>query len=122
MVVPGRFTTTRTTLELTSSMRSQLAEPCRRVSADDQVQLDAGPSGLELGHGVGGVGGPAPLDLDAARLEPLDTFDGRLDQRQTVGGRRDGPACPPSATARSRRRAGRRSRPSSWRALTAATR
>ena len=47
---------------------------------------------LELGDGVRGVGETAALDLDRARLEPFDTLDRCLHQRQPVGRRRHRPA------------------------------
>src|SRR5579875_4097645 len=60
------------------------------VGADEEEQLGPGVTTGQLGGRVGGVGGPAPLDLDRARLEALHARDGSLDEREAVQRRRDG--------------------------------
>ena len=92
MVVPGRLTTTRTTLDRTSSMRSQPASPAAASAPTIRFSSAPGQRRLQLSHGICGVGGPSPLDLDPARLKSVHPFDGRFDKSQAFEGGGDRPA------------------------------
>ena len=64
-------------------------EPRRRVGAEDENSSAPGWSAAQLGEGVGGVAGPAAVELEIADLEPGDAPDGRRHHRQPVLGRAD---------------------------------
>ena len=82
------------------STRCQVPRSAATSAPTMTYRPPAGIVGQQLAHGVDAVAGPAPVDLDPARLEPVDPGDGGLHHGEAVLGRGDGPGLRPSARAR----------------------